>query len=253
MRACIFCGAGGLTKEDAWPLWLMRRFPSSTGVVVNAERAGLPSAEWRQASPFAKVRFVCAPCNNGWMSRLESAAKPIVESLLEDAATNLSLDDQLTLGRWALKCAMVFEALRGPRQWFYSPAERAELAAGGIPSGYTNAWYGRCGDLPGVYCLASDMSDRPDPSTSSANGYLTTMAFGSVAVQVVTIRLSPPEFRPNRITTDLRPGPWDKLLLRVWPPAQEARWPPQMTFDGELGVESLSLRYRPVGSVASAV
>ena len=245
MRTCIFCGTRGLTKEDAWPLWLMRRFNASSGVVVNAARAGLPPAEWRQTSHFTKVKFVCAGCNNGWMSRLENETKSIIESLLEQTTESLSPEQQFTLGRWAIKCAMVFEALRGSRRWFYNDVERAAFVGGTVALGYTNVWYGRSENLPGVYCFASDMSDSPNPEESLTTGYVTTLAFGNLAIQVVSVRLSPPEFRPNRLTTDLRPGPWDDLLLRVWPPSVGTIWPLAMAFDGELGIESLSLRFRP--------
>ena len=148
---------------------------------------------------------------------------------------------------------MVFEALRGPRQWFYTSEERATLSKGAIPPGYTNVWLGRGENIPGVYCISSDMSDRPDPRDSSVNGYVTTMAFGNLAIQVLTVRLSPPEFRPNRLTTDLRPGPWENLLLRIWPPSPQTGWPLSMAFDGELGIEALSLRFRPEGPSADAV
>jgi hypothetical protein len=76
MRNCIFCFGPATTKEDAWPLWLVRRITSPFGVTVEAERDGVKLAAWRALRPEQKIRCVCQPCNNHWMSDLENRAKP---------------------------------------------------------------------------------------------------------------------------------------------------------------------------------
>ncbi len=68
MRKCIFCSDRAATKEDAWPLWLVRRFPTPQGVSVEAQRRGVPLPRWQKGRHGITVRFVCPACNNGWMS-----------------------------------------------------------------------------------------------------------------------------------------------------------------------------------------
>jgi hypothetical protein len=244
----MFCGAGALTREDAWPRWLVERFNAHERVVVEAERGGQSLGRWRQAGHHTKVKFVCAPCNNGWMSVLENEAKPLIESLLDHRTSELSARHQHTLARWAVKSAMVFEALRGNRAWFYEPTERAAVRLGAVPAGFTKVWLGQCVDLPSIHCIGSDMSDTPDPIAASAKGYVTTLAFGILAIQVLTVRLSAGAPQVTRITTDLRPGPWEETVLQVWPPTENAQWPLALGLDGERGVEELSLRFRPVAA-----
>ncbi len=246
MRKCMFCGAGSLTKEDAWPLWLVRKFVTNEGVSVDAERGGIALPSWKQSGHFAKVRFVCASCNSGWMSQLENLAKPILESLLESRTSALTVEDQVILGRWSLKSAMVFEALRDNMDWFYRPEDRAGVRAGSMPERFTRIWIGTCVNLPSLHCVASDLADAPSRDESAARGYVTTLAFGTLAVQVMSVRLSKDDARIGQITTDVQPGPWDSTLLRVWPPTEHAQWPLAMGFDGECGVEALSRRFRPI-------
>lgn len=58
------------------------------------------------------------------MSRLEDHVKPIVVGLLGDKPVTLDRDDQTTLAVWAVKNAMVYEALRLEAPWFFANSER---------------------------------------------------------------------------------------------------------------------------------
>jgi hypothetical protein len=56
-----------------------------------------------------RLKRICQPCNNGWMSRLENQAKPIVIGLMSGTLNLESLDDEQRriLARWAGKTALV--------------------------------------------------------------------------------------------------------------------------------------------------
>ncbi len=56
-----------------------------------------------------RVRGICADCNNGWMSRLESAAKPILTPMILGEPVTLSTADQQVVAAWATKTALVLE------------------------------------------------------------------------------------------------------------------------------------------------
>jgi hypothetical protein len=57
---------------------------------------------------------VCQSSNKGWMSSIESAAIPILGSLIEGLVIDLNQEQQATIARWPLKTAMVFESQRPP-------------------------------------------------------------------------------------------------------------------------------------------
>ena len=56
-----------------------------------------------------KLRRICENCNHQWMSRLETAAKPIVIGLMDHSLSPESLDDEQRrlLARWAGKTATI--------------------------------------------------------------------------------------------------------------------------------------------------
>ena len=56
-----------------------------------------------------KLRVVCGDCNNGWMSALESAAKPTLTALITSQPRVLSPDDLGVLARWVALKVMVAE------------------------------------------------------------------------------------------------------------------------------------------------
>ncbi len=250
-RKCMFCDDPASSKEDAWPLWLVRMFPTPVGVSVEADRKDTGHGEWRQRGYFAKARFACQSCNNGWMSDLENEAKPILQALMSNDSSALDERQRETAARWTLKTAMVFEAVGGPG-WFYCPEDRAVVRSGSIPSGYTAFWAARCINLPGAYSAANNLFESADRGTSGVRGHVTTLAVGTLALQVMTVRPSQAVPRNALITI---PGanlePWPQTALQLWPPTVDFRWPPSVGLDGEFGVETLANRFQfPAGHTA---
>lgn len=120
-KACIFCGTSLLSKkskvhgksdEHIVPKWLMKhlgiretiitpmRMDTQTSRVIDAHRHPL--------SQFVSGR-VCAKCNNGWMSELETATKPILKRLMDDPVqvAVLPSDERMSLARWSIKTVAV--------------------------------------------------------------------------------------------------------------------------------------------------
>jgi hypothetical protein len=56
-----------------------------------------------------KLKRVCRPCNNGWMSELESVAKPLLLGLIKEgrALDSLNEDERQILAKWAGKTAII--------------------------------------------------------------------------------------------------------------------------------------------------
>ena len=57
MRTCIFCNNKASTGEDAWPKWLMKRFPASNTSYMDAERGGKKLGSWSMSKPKLVVNW----------------------------------------------------------------------------------------------------------------------------------------------------------------------------------------------------
>jgi len=55
------------------------------------------------------IKNVCAPCNNGWMSRLENRAQPTLLALMDmqSSLLELSTDERRPVSAWAIKTAFM--------------------------------------------------------------------------------------------------------------------------------------------------
>jgi hypothetical protein len=244
MRMCIFCSNKTVTIEDAWPLWLMNRFPATSNSFMDAERGGNKLGNWNTTKPKLQVKWLCASCNNGWMSRLEDAVKPILESIFNEKLKAIDESFQLTLARWAVKTAMVLESIDPNRSWFYSDGERQMMrTAQSLPS-RTSVWIAKCINQPNIYSAAMDL--KTTPGNDGFHAYATTMAFGSIAFQVVSIK-TPISIHENvTVTYDVTEGPWDQTIVRVWPTTQKSIvWPPNYGLNNESGLEALANRLSP--------
>lgn len=244
MRMCMFCREKASTREDAWPLWLMKRFPVSSTARIDAERSGRNLGKWSTAKPKLQVKRLCRSCNNGWMSRLENEAKPALVSILDDEPKELDASDQTTLARWAVKTAMVLDAVDSNRPWFYSEDERQLMRVALALPKRTSVWIAKCVDQPNVYSAAKDLWTTP--GDDGIHAFATTMAFGSLALQVVSIR-TPAAIPENiAVTYDVREGLWDQTLVQVWPTSQNSRaWPPCYGLASECGLDALTERLSP--------
>jgi hypothetical protein len=115
-RLCIFCGSDASVDpsvEHVNPLWLLEHLGTTAQDqmfqgVVNAATNELTSSRVHATRRFVEGR-VCAACNGGWMSSLESAAQPILVPLIENrrAVWQLTPDEAFTISKWAAKTSYV--------------------------------------------------------------------------------------------------------------------------------------------------
>jgi len=216
--------------------------PSSDIARTYAERGGRNLGDWPTKELL--VKRVCPDCNNGWMSRLENNAKPILESILDDKLGALDAPAQCTLALWAVKTAMVLETIDSSQTWFYSDDERRLMCVMQTIPPRTSVWIAKCIHQPNVYSAAKHLYTLP--GGEGAHAFAVTMAFGSLAFQVVTIE-TPAEVSANVIVTyDVSDGPWDQTLVQIWPTSHTTQiWPPAYGLEGDLGLEALTERLSP--------
>jgi len=108
-RECLFCGAAGpriLTNEDVSPVWLLKHLDLSGDDLFFQGVASSATGKLLQRLIHASWSFnqgsVCSTCNNGWMTGLESAAKPILEPLIDKRRPLLGLApaEAAIVGKW---------------------------------------------------------------------------------------------------------------------------------------------------------
>lgn len=240
MRECIFCGRKESTIEDAWPIWLMRHFPASSNGTMFAEY-GSRQTSWRLRKPKLTVKKLCSKCNNEWMSQLENKVKPIIESIFEVSGLILDTSMQTILAKWAVKTAIVLESIDSERSSFYSENDRNLMCMSQTIPIRTTIWMAKCINNNSIYSAAKD--HRTTLDSDGFHAYVTTMAFGSIAFQVVSIR-TPAKLPENvPVTYDVSDGPWDETLMQIWPIKKYSlEWPNKIALNGESGLELLRER-----------
>jgi hypothetical protein len=77
---CVFCGRSGLlTKTHIWPDWLERllrppgtRLEEETRPIGSRRQVMTINRKYRLGSMFSQKPYLaCAPCNTGWMQKVE--------------------------------------------------------------------------------------------------------------------------------------------------------------------------------------
>jgi hypothetical protein len=146
-KTCIFCQTGKPTKEHVWGRWLKGRFPRN---VVNYRKLvatrRLTHSEHetkiRGGDPRSlSVRCACESCNNGWMSRLQEEAAPIVTPMAMGKSCVLDALSQLSVATWATMAAMTAEYSH-PQNVAISQNDRASLRSLRHPPQSCRIWIG---------------------------------------------------------------------------------------------------------------
>lgn len=252
---CLFCGvvgAGQLTNEHVNPQWLLQYLglPKNDQMFqgVASSATGELTQPPRIHSTHSFVQgHVCASCNSGWLSRLESAAKPLVIRLIDqpESLQRLASDEAALLAKWAAKTAYLHSwagALRHSVELSHVrhlAGDAGTLAPGvaifAMQSAYVQPTaYIQTGHWPQF--AATDVGqDRQTPEAAYKIGlqfralYLLTAFWPDAASVLVRVRnmhlgLTPPQrqFDPEyAIELEIGPGPVDRLAafanwLAVW-------------------------------------
>lgn len=164
-RCCAFCGEiwgrAHRSDEHIWPQWMWDHvgpLPAGQGSHESGFGMGANDTTFQEhrttittkpSSILNRVtREVCGDCNNRWMSKLETAAKPFILGLMHAAeqgtALVLSAENAAILARWVQKTS-VTDALCGPSPWATTAEIRRILMDGGsLPPG-SQVWMARHG------------------------------------------------------------------------------------------------------------
>lgn len=134
---CIFCGKQPpevtMSKEHVFADWLRDYIPReltqhTTQVTLDYLDKEEISEQRHTGDPHARrVRCVCKPCNEGWMSQLQEAARPFLVPILTGKQVRLHRRAQTVLAGWVSMTIMVGEHVRrdmvavsqAERDWLY--------------------------------------------------------------------------------------------------------------------------------------
>jgi hypothetical protein len=148
---CIFCGGLGLSKEHVLPDWLAEIFPraaTDSHTVGSFDWINIPghvvpiqnTTRKQGQAGTRKVRVVCETnCNNGWLSRLEAATKPLLFDLVHGYSRTLTVADQRLLATWIAKTTMTAEFVRS-KEVAISQATRDRFYATPEPPAHWSIW-----------------------------------------------------------------------------------------------------------------
>jgi hypothetical protein len=121
-RKCLFCGrvlppkrakAGGKSDEHVVARWLLEHLGIGSTTIapahLNVKSGNIIHTRHHTLNNLVGGS-VCRDCNNGWMSELESQAKPILTALIADPnrLSTLQKADRRILARWTFKTAAIF-------------------------------------------------------------------------------------------------------------------------------------------------
>jgi hypothetical protein len=191
---CVFCGAGGLTKEHFWPEWAssLLRSPAKPGphreeFTVRENKTEVVS-HFQKERPghitTKKLRIVCGKCNSGWMSTMESAVQPIATPMILGQSANLTTEHQLILARWAALKILVFEMNRRELAVTTQAERETFKTAREIPSGL-QIWVAQC--FSDTWCNAYRrqagtlaLPGRPRPADGRKNVHTVTFGIGQL-------------------------------------------------------------------------
>jgi hypothetical protein len=247
-RRCIFCGeAKVLTKEDLWPLWSRSLFiqPSPRTArreIVRVPGVGGSAIRWHrfEARPEdvtkRQVRAVCAECNNGWMSRLETAAEPILTEMMWGKRMTLRKQAQRTVACWAAVKTAVYECTVRPHA-VIPEGDRRHLVLHGEPperfriqiAHHNDAYWWR-----GIHRYSNALTMPLLPTSGRKIIQSTSIGFGHILFYVVTTAA-------NCEPVPISRGGFSRTPL-LWPYRGPIAWPPVALSDEEVELFTRSLR-----------
>lgn len=232
-RRCIFCRGKANSREDAWPVWLLKLFSLEGTHTFTAEftRRGLaarPAQTWETGARAIRVRCVCVSCNTGWMSDLEGDIAPVLMPLIDGDEVALRHDQQLLLGWWAAKTAMVFEATHYETVVSFDEERDMVRTQKRAPATMQIRLATYAGTKYSLAHLRYVVLGNPDSEETPDLSYTTNLLIGKLVIQV---------FRPsslmNRRSFQHVGIPGDHFVPVLPMSVSGIKWPPTKALDDE--------------------
>jgi hypothetical protein len=234
-RICVFCD-GQISASDppehVFPKWLSKFRPKGA-VFVHipgpALRADGTMREFRSKNLELTADTICATCNHGWMSDLETNGAPILTPMVEGRTQGFDIERAVLVGTWVAKTALTFDQSM--------PSDRRML-----PVEYCRSVYERRLPPPGSrvslahyegdddqfvrgvhHALYDDLPPDLIP-TGPPQAHRTTIRIGQLVAEFTVTKDPEP-------VLSVRGGDLADMLINVWPSIEATSWPPRLRFN----------------------
>jgi hypothetical protein len=242
-RGCLFCGASGpLTDEHVYGKWLRKLGYTGEGVreIVRGD-GSTPIIQ--SGGPFSKrLKIVCRPCNNEWMSGMETGAEPWLTAMFNARASSVMLDEaaQLTLARWAFKTAAVISRIDYGDP--FSLAHRREFRQADQPPRHAQVRIGAA-SIP-VLPMGEQLAEsrfEPRTATITGAGHAATFPFYRATFRLLNVVFDILGYDTEDYELGIDPDEnLKRALLPLWPAEHpNIWWPPVTSLDVIGGVPGL--------------
>lgn len=227
IHRCAFCDGRPARSGYVLPRWLRALFPDDAFA----------------AEPFgAKVVLACKRCQRGWLSRLETEARPVLEVLIAGRPFVLDRMNQETLALWSAKTILMLQAARGPAT-FSTCVHRHVFERREPPTGFRLELAIRAheGEWPLRFAAQSFTASNGRPGLLATfpgmaiDSYQAGLCIGHLVVRA-RARFAPQD-------ADLLAEPAGAASLEIWPARSPGQWPPpgallrMRTFDSAFQAE----------------
>lgn len=249
---CIFCGMSPTTDEHVFSRWthkyMLPRKPGKAKSHIGAQHVDrvvgadlkLPGAirDWQ-------VKCVCGLCNNGWMSRLDTAAEPLMKPLILSEGTRLFERDCQTIATWAVLKSMIVHNkwVHHTRRKFLKRAMMPPKDWGVWIANYQRqAWEGEWLSWPvSVRADAEKSAKRP----SAYNAHVTIQMIKNLYIHVTNL---PYEDFATKFRFK-RPDGSSLGVIRIWPfDGPSIVWPQKPLLDDDAMMASEAVFRRLIGN-----
>ena len=185
-KQCAFCPhSASLTAEHIIPQWMESLFPGKSNVKYKDGKGR--TSEWESEKIDWKARVVCATCNNGWMSNIESQhAMPALTPLIVGETSGIPITQELarSLALFAFKTAVVMDhAHHRGEPWFSKRLRYAFREHQTISSGVEMWMCGTHGRRRAIDLHSGYFSGNLTP-TYPVQSYVCTVGIGHLVFQV---------------------------------------------------------------------
>lgn len=231
-----------MTNEHTLPRWVSKLVPKPYILLHwGQNERNDPSVSWLSHDAAATTRTVCATCNNGWLSLIETKAEPLLKPMICGHSQELSKEQTEFIGLWVIKTAITYAQTtehvsvieQDVRDWIYNYKTSPPMAA---------AWMASYDPGLATHQFAKFMPRRLDVTDATAvlptmHIYDWTIALGRLLFKVVIL---PKALQKLSVSIEFdEPKP----LTPLWPyDARARRWPIGPSFtESELVMLSFAL------------
>jgi hypothetical protein len=220
----VFCGSDGpLTREHVIPQWISQLLPWNREIIHKVEKA-----EWSAPIFGHTVSVVCATCNNGWMSRLETAVKHFLGPAIFTPAAGalVSPITQVNVATWAVKTMLMADHAAGTGQLVFPAIDYKRIATVRQPPRMARVSLAQLDFHANLVDPVAGYHGRTArwavDDADDADGYVAALQIGHLGAVVAYI--------VDREGVNL-PSPamgtaFENSFVEAWPPHRLTMWPP---------------------------